>query len=1269
MDKNGQKSLPTFEPNKYPLNPGLRFIEASAGTGKTFALAHLVLRLLTEKKQSANEILVVTFTEAAAAELKGRITTRLEETLGGIEAIEKGKEYRCSDEVLCQWLELKAQDTNSRYEISGLLLDALETIDRADITTIHGFCNRTLRREALNSGDSMNPVLEEDSSEIIQEIVHDYWRKEILSIPPKDLKGIKDAGLSIENICKGLQKIDSDPSFVFNPNIENLNTSQSLSDQFDYWLLKYWRSFVSSWQNEGLLLENSIKDQAAQWRSEGIKDTKPFSPKPRQNRHDMIDNWIKHIQENFEGENLHECPSYYEIRKQKLLGNYFHPGGISAVAQRCGEEDFSILVPQLQVAIAKLWDGPAEFIWEHALFWTLEVLNERRSKSGVISYGGLLKALDPGPSAHENIQTESKESSPLIRSLRSRYKSILIDEFQDTDSLQWRLLKQTFGDSSDHLLLMVGDPKQAIYRFRGGDLNVYMQARGLANRIDVLLDNFRTSPTLMNEINSLLSSGLKHSALLVPALNPRSKENNQHLTKVTHPLQILTIQSEITSDLNSESESTSSKSKIEQLIPTAVTNAILEILKVQKTSIQPSDICILVNRHDQASSIRESLAIAGLPSCLVQKGDVLASEAAQVLQRFLDCLAHPENSGKLRLLASSALMQWNLENLKDSERNGELDQLADRFKGWAKQLSKLGVLGCLSELLEGRTLADISARGRMFGDLQQCAQLVQEEIHRQGLDIMGAARWLRHQRLNPVEDIPSQREPHSDIAESAVNVLTIHRSKGLEYPIVICPYLWQPPPMQNTTIWRSSKNNNWLIALNHHWGKGKEAFQEAKKASIEEAERLAYVGITRARDQLILIWANSSKQEGNPLQYLLFGPNSYKSATKGLSLEEMNQWLMIKKSNINVRPAQTTEIQNYWYKQTPQGDLSLGEIPHHKLNKAWGRSSYSSWIKTNHNEQMKFLDPVLLEEGKDIDQENSDDPINKVSNTAKDKKESYWSSQSSLGRFPRGPASGDCLHKILERIDFLQPLDHPNTTNAIEEELRKTGLEIDLCTIVQEGLSQVLSTPIGGRLGNLMFNQLSKSRRIHELSFDLPIAQEGKQVQPLDLVNAFSKDKKARFWGNYYKKLANLNFSSQGFFTGSIDLVFTDQVNTKTARWWVADWKSNWIGSFDKESQQYLCGPMHYDDKAMENQMLIHHYPLQAHLYLVALHRFLKWRLPNYNPANHLGGYVYVFLRGVPGRKALNANSTRIKTPGIIIEEAPIARIIEIDQLLQNGGQ
>ncbi|MFL0792861.1 MAG: UvrD-helicase domain-containing protein, partial [Prochlorococcus sp.] len=901
MDRETQDQDIVFQPNDYPLTPGLRLLEASAGTGKTFALAHLVLRLLTEGQHPWGEILVVTFTDAAAAELRDRIGKRLEAALEGLEAINLQHQPRQQpqpiDPVLTDWLERLGGDQQLRHRWASVLLEALESLDRADITTIHGFCRRTLRRQALESGAAMDPRIEGEGQQLVLEVVHDYWQQEILTLAPEQVRGLQAAGLSTTNLAKALLRIDSDPGLAIEQSSARLAPSQSLASQFEDWLEQQWQAFISHWRSQGKDLEADFCSRASEWRNQGASsaEIRPFSVRPKSDRCAAMDQWLQSFAGKTSDDGQIPCPGYGAIRDQKkLLAEYFHPAIWCRTSRRCGEQKPVLSRPRLQEAIAQLWDGPAEQVWNHGLRRGLDELAERRRKKGVISYGGLLAALDPA-------RGKAEEKPVWIDLLRDRYRVALIDEFQDTDPLQWRLLEQTFGQSKDHLLLMVGDPKQAIYRFRGGDLNTYIKARASCQRIDVLRDNYRATAPLMEALNRLMATGMSRSGLDVPALTPKS--DAPPLPKQRSPLQLINLDAHAKLDPQAKDESTPepeplSKTAIEKQIPTAVANVVLELLQTT-TELQPAEICLLVASHRQAADLRTSLGQNGLPTRLVSQGDVLSSEAAEVLQRFLDCLAEPGQTARLRLVACSALLQWNTEQLRKAEASGALDQLALRFQRWAENLPRLGLQGCLAQLLEGRTMADLSERGRLLGDLNQCAQLTQEAMHEQGLDAASAADWLRRQRLQPVEVVPDHRQPHSDIAESAVAVVTVHRSKGLEYPVVICPYLWEAPGDEDGPLWRVAPTQNWCIAINKNWGRGWDVAEQTHQDRLQEAERLAYVAMTRARRQLILFWARGQREQGNPLTNWLFGPQSIEAPMAELTRKRMDHWLREQKVPIS----------------------------------------------------------------------------------------------------------------------------------------------------------------------------------------------------------------------------------------------------------------------------------------------------------------------------------------------------------------------------------
>ncbi len=1193
-----------FEANSYPLGPGVRLLEASAGTGKTFALAHLCLRLITEVGHALEMLLVVTFTDAAAEELRSRIGQRLQQALQGLEQLEQGHEVSAPDPVLAEWLA-GSDPGDARQRWIRRLLVALEQLDRADITTIHGFCRRSLRRLSLSNGAAMEPQLDTDTSALQAEVVQDLWQQEMLSLPPDQLKGLRQRGLSPQALCRGLAQLDGEQQPRFKVSEATIDLDQSLASQLDHWLAQLWRDFVPLWQQDHPALDAGFRRAAEQWKAQGCGSTTPYSAKPKSDRCAQINQWLH-------GQTT--VPSLLEIAAhEKPLKEYFHPSSWCRTARKCGETEPSLVMPALQVAVAALWDAPLERTWQYLLERGLQELECRRHRRGVITFGGLLAAMDPGDG-----------DVAWLSPLQERYRAVMVDEFQDTDPVQWRLLHRAFGEGERHLLLMVGDPKQAIYRFRGGDLATYLAARDQVERIDQLLDNFRTTAPLMEGLNRLMAPGLPRSSLPVPAVQPRSSAMPP---KDAPALQLLLL----------STEAPSSRSALEKVLPQRLAAMVLEQLQ-QRDDLNPADLCVLVSRHQQAEEIRRALGAYGIPTRLVTQGDVLESEAALLLQWFLDALAEPGDDGRLRLLACSGLMGI----APDALEQGRLDQLALQLRGLVEVMPRLGLLGALADLLEGEQMAGLSQRGRMLGDLQQAARLVQEAMHRQGLDVATAADWLRRERLHPSQPVPEARQPHSDQADSAIAVVTVHRSKGLEYPVVICPYLWQSPPAVAGPIWRDPRSGGCLVRVDAHWGDGWQAVQQAQQEAMAEAERLAYVAVTRAQSQLILIWARANGQEGSPLPAWLFGADAAEDTIETLTDQRLHDALGERQVPISIAAlSESLPSGERWRTPLSAEPLALGSIPK-RIDRSWGRASYSAWIASADDVQLHEL-------GRDRDP-GGDESVVAVSEPA-------WSETGPLAAFPRGAAAGDCLHQILEQFPFsaAEASEPSQRLDLIAAELRRAGLDPGLQNDVLMGLDQVLQTPLGGPLGGLSLDQLGRHQRLPELSFDLPV----RHVRTTDLVDAFACDAQARFGASYSPALASLSINSRGFLTGSIDLVFQDP---QQKRWWVLDWKSNWIGERRTGAEPGLCGPHHYSQEAMEEQMLHHHYPLQAHLYLVALHRHLRWRLPDYAPERHLGGYVYCFLRGMPG--SLGASPEEEIGPGRIVESAPLNRIAALDRAL-----
>ena len=1261
-----------FEANGFPLEPGIRLLEASAGTGKTFALAQLVLRYVSEAELGLRQLLVVTFTEAAAAELRDRIGQRLQLALSGLE----DPAWEAPDPTLAAWLERQRPRAET---LRARLLLALEELDAADITTIHGFCRRTLQRQALEAGLPPELQLEDDQNTLVRQVAHDYWQRQVLPLDSHLLAGLQQRVQGPEVLEQLLRQLDGDPALQLDPLPPQLRADAPLAPQLTALWAEAWDGFQQLWAERGRALEAAFCAAAGQWRGQGVKTTTPYSPKPTKDRCGLVEAWMAAQPSNGD----YGATTGHHGGAGGLLRDYFHPSTFLKVARGSeGSSGGSSEAPEpslperpLLEAIAQLLDGPAEALLLHACHWGRGELNRRRRHSGRLGFAQLLEGLDPGDLA----------STPLLQAVGDRYAVALIDEFQDTDPIQWRILSRAFQPER-HRLVMVGDPKQAIYRFRGGELATYLQARATASQaggISNLIDNYRSSEALISGLNGLMRPGLRRSGLAVPEVHPRQHDTGLVLPKGQHPLQLLWLGGE-----RQAGQKPLSRSALERQLPGQIASFTAELLNrglaeerpSQSRQLGPNDICLLVSTHRQAEALRSDLEACGIASRLVSQGDVLESAGATALQRLLDALAEPGRANRLRLLAASPLLGWSAAQIAGASPE-DWSSLAARLALLAAQLPRRGLLGVLASLLEQRGLARLSLGGRLLADLQQCTALVAERLHADKLGPAAAADWLRRQRLEPDRDVPEDHQPHSDVVDAAVSVVTVHRSKGLEYPVVICPYLWQAPgegrgPQRIGVRWQPDGSDPVLdLHLNGHWGAGFAARQHQLQAELQERERLAYVAATRARLLLVLAWGPAQGQQGNPLHPWLFDqdepPTSDHDPYAGRSdadwRERLQQALGRRQLPLTLLdpPAPGERIRLLTSHDSGDAPLARGPVPSAPFDTTWGRSSYTSWTQGSHSAA-----PAAVEEGRETDALVADlDPSAEPDGDApagsgpgdgspqNSQSPLVWPEDGPLAAFPRGAQAGDCLHRILEQLDYRQPV--AAQAELCGRELQRAGIAEHHSSAAVLGLEQLRQTPLGGALGSFQLAELEHSDRLNEMNFDLPLSL----VRARALARPFADHPEGWFGASYAERLAQLEVASQGFLTGSIDLVFRHG-----ERWWVADWKSNWLGERDPQGQPLHCGPRHYSPTAMAALMAANHYPLQAHLYLVALHRYLRWRLPDYRPEQHLGGYVYVFLRGVPGPLPPTATGTATggDVPGMFLEQPPLARLLQLDRAL--GG-
>jgi exodeoxyribonuclease V beta subunit len=976
---------------------------------------------------------------------------------------------------------------------------------------------------------------------------------------------------------------------------------------------------------------------------------------------------------------------YDQLLDQEILTSFLHPGTFcKAVRAAEGEDPRPITLPgrPLMEAVADLVDGPAELALLHGCHWGRRELARRRQRLGLCSYAQLLSDLDPGPGA--------TAPTPLLEAVADRYSAALIDEFQDTDPIQWRILRLAFGGGR-HLLVMVGDPKQAIYRFRGGDLSTYLAARAEADACFVMRENRRSSPELIDALNQFCARGLVRSGLAMLPLEAKAHRGGDGQV----PLELLWLGP----PGSTAAAPLPTSSAVQACLPSQVASHVAHLLRHPlllreggaERPVEPDDICLLVGTHGQAEALRQSLRQLGIASRLVSQADVFATGAATALQRLLDALAEPSDANRLRLLAASPLLGWSAHTiatappLRWSALAACLQQLAE---AWPRQ----GLLGPLASVLGAEQLARLDQGGRFLADLQQVAELVQQRLHRDRLGPHGAARWLRRRRLQEDVSVPEAEQTHSDKVRQAVAVVTVHRSKGLEYPVVICPYLWLDAGAGKGEgrRWRPDPQGPPRLDLhrNRHWGPGYGAERFQRLEEEAERERLAYVALTRAMHRLVLGWVPAKGRHCNPLYPWLF-PHDPVPDPEGEWLEAtetLEQWRQRLMEQIQARqlplrlmeppPPQILESRP----AARTTSLALGSVPGWSLNQGWARGSYSSWTHGRSpapsrggppeaqthgavTQRAEALDLEALEEGRDVSDPDQDEEITldltlaAAPPPATDSPPSPWPVRGLWADLPRGSGFGDCLHRLLERCDDAPALASPASLALAEHELRRAGLKEAFAEPLLAALRQMLLTPFGGPLGPLRPADLPPDQRLHELHFDLSLHQ----ARAGDLAAAFRRHPGGPFGDSYADALDQLPVDQRGFLTGSIDLVFPARVAGEE-QWWVLDWKSNWLGRRDGRGQCLSCGPGDYGPEALQALMASHHYPLQAHLYLVALHRYLAWRLPGYDPERHLGGYAYVFVRGTPGPAGSVALPGPV--PGMVVERPPLARLLDLDRSL-----
>ncbi len=1182
---NAERPLPIT----FPLH-GTRLIEASAGTGKTFTLAALYLRLVLghgddnafHRPLLPPEILVVTFTEAATEELRERIRDRLAEAA----RLFADPQAHARDPVLAELLH-DYSDTEARARCAQRLDAAAQWMDEAAIYTIHGFCNRMLKQHAFDSGSLFSLELQEDASDEQQQAARDYWRTVIADFPVSAANALQSENLghpdALLDACRPLLGLkEADP--------------EVLPRSVQHWLrLTGPQAEKEQWAREALAAE--LPD-FLEW-VRAARDNKWLNGNSY--RGTSLPGMLQTLQRYANGERLGD-------KSYETLAKFSHQGLKLTKAGQAHRPDFAFCQ-----ALDAVMEGrentrlPRTDLLAHAAAWIHERVDKVRRQTATMGFDDMLSRL------HDALNGGNGERLAAV--IREQFPVALIDEFQDTDPTQYGIFSALYGGRDDTGWFMIGDPKQAIYAFRGADVFTYLKARRATEGNHYTLDkNFRSARAMVEAVNRLFTYSqstfgdvfMMDDAIPFEAVNAQGRE------------EVLLIDGEETAGVTLWGEDREKPVSAGQYREEQAARCASEIAHLLNGAdrgvtgfrngdgfnpLHPNDIAILVRDRGEAKAIRDALMARRVRSVYLSDQDsVFAQPEARDLQLILQACATPESDTRVRSALACGVLDLAYQDL-DTLNQDEVrwEETVEQFHGYRHQWRTQGVLPMLRGLLmDFRVPARLSQSldgERALTNLLHLAELLQQAATR--LD--GEQALIRYLEDTVESTVAQQRSSGKEgilrleSDDDRVKVITIHKSKGLEYPLVYLPFICGfRPADKNKPPLRYHENDHLTVSLEPDDSVENKADYER----LAEDMRLLYVALTRARHACTLGLAPYIKGRGKQNQLeksavgrLLFGAGV---ANDGL----MAALAPLANDAVAVVPAPDSHDELY---QPSAKALTLRAPlrPPARQREPWWIASYSALKQVQ--ETLAPADPrgdqLAEQQNEPHDEGGAPDQAARPD---------------SIHAFPRGAAPGTLLHDVLEQAAnqrFDRTLAEPGDFEInLEEKLRARGWQ-DHAGVIRRWWKQTLTAALPLGDDRIALNTLHTY--MPELEFLLP-AHRVKVAEMDILIRRHIHPGRPR----PRLEADTLN----GMLKGFIDLVFEHQ-----GKYYVLDYKSNWLGADDDA----------YTTDAMTDAVLEKRYEVQYVLYLLALHRLLKSRLgDSYDPRRHLGGAVYVFLRGLRGPAA-----------------------------------
>ena len=834
-------------------------------------------------------------------------------------------------------------------------------------------------------------------------------------------------------------------------------------------------------------------------------------------------------------------------------------------------------------------------------------LELRKRRLGVITYDDLLTRLDAvlgGPGGEA-----------VARRLRERWRVVLVDEFQDTDPVQWSIVRRAFGEGT---LVLIGDPKQAIYAFRGADVYAYLDAAREAGRRATLDVNWRSDQGLIDAYDAVFGGArLGHEGIVYRQVRACEGNQSSRLRGAGAPLRLRVVER---SSVETTPRGFARLASAREHVATDVAGDLVRLLsssaEVEGERIRPRHVAVLVQTNRAAAHIRDALEAVDIPAVINGAGSVFGTPSAGDWLRLLEALERPTSSPRARGAALTPFLGWSAERVA-AAGEFEWEAVYRRLHDWARVLRTRGVASLmevvtLAEGLPDRVLATTEGERRLT-DLRHVGELLHAAATTEQLGTTALVAWLRRRISEAGQDTHDEdRSRRLESDAEAVQVLTVHRSKGLEFPVVYYPDLWEPGYIREgepVTYHDPDAGDTRTIDV----GLSGPDFDRHRRQHLIEQRgedlRIAYVALTRAQHQAVVWWAPSWSSRHSSLGRLLFAREEDGTipAEGRATPEDSAAWDRFiglageAPGCIDVERSQLGLPLRWSGPLTAPAELAAARFDR-ELDRGWRRTSFSD-ITAGAGEARVASEP---EEPVVSDERSRLAPVTAPDGDGR---------PSLLAAMPAGAEIGTFVHRVLEATDFTAADLDTELALRVEESLARRPLDIGDPSVVVAGLRAAIETPLGSVLEGARLRDLARSDRLDELGFELPLVGGDTPKGLLALSGIASVLREADDPLADHLVDPTMRRTIRGYLTGTIDLVA--RVGD---RFTIIDYKSNWLG-----------GASQYRPEALAREMERAHYGLQALLYTVALHRYLRWRLPAYDPDHHLAGVGYLFLRGMTG--------------------------------------